>query len=349
MASVKNGRNGKSNLKRIIGIIIFALILGLAIYEFIYKENNNTEINSPIAENLETESNVNTVGQNEANIPDTEEIEDIQYDGQLILTMIDVGQADCFLLQQGDKTAMIDCGTRSSGKNAVEYLKNMGITYIDYVFGTHPHEDHMGGMYDIITNFEIGKIIMPKVDENITTNWYIKLLNEIVEGEFLVCHPTVGEIYNLGDATIKVIGPLSPANGNKNNYSTVLKVSYGEMDIIMTGDAEKEVEKDILMSGVDIDAEILKMGHHGSDTSNTDEFIDAISPDYGLISCGVGNKYKHPNESTMEKLKKRNITVFRTDENSTVVAIVTNKDVTFDCEPGDYLSGPQLSQKEDKQ
>lgn len=327
-----NGKNGRKRTKKetLITIAIILIIL-IAI------STKNT-----VLENQEMQQKSNS---NEEVYQDNSSSEDVQ--GELILTMIDVGQADCFLLMQNGETALVDCGTRSTGKDAVEYLKSIGITKLDYVFGTHPHDDHMGGMYDVITNFEVGKIIIPKVKEDITTNWYIKLMQEISEGEYQVQYPTVGDVYTLGNATMQVIGQLSDANGNTNNYSTVMKVSFGEMDIIMTGDAETEVEEEILASNVDLDAEILKVGHHGSDTSSSEEFLDAISPDYALISAKIGNKHEHPIKSTMENLEERNIEVYRTDENGTVIATITSDSVRFNCEPGDYLSGVELEKQEE--
>lgn len=272
-----------------------------------------------------------------------------KHQGELKLTMIDCGQADSFLLEQDGKTCLVDCGTRSTGKDVVQYLKDQGITKIDYLFGTHPHDDHMGGMYDVITNFEIGKVIIPKVkDGTVTTNWYLKLMKELKQNSYNIEYVSLGTIYQLGQATINVIGPINEPDENKNNYSTVLKVSFGEMDIIMTGDAEKKVEQDIIESGINLDAEILKVGHHGSDTSTSEAFLDAISPDYALISTEVGNKYDHPIKVTMDNLKSRNIEVYRTDENGTVVAHITTEDVSFDCQPGDYLSGTELAERSAK-
>lgn len=281
---------------------------------------------------------------------------DIVDDGELQLTMIDVGQADSFLLIQGDEVALIDCGTRSSGDDVVKYLKEHEITKIDYLFGTHPHDDHMGGMYDVITNVEIGKVIIPKVRANqVTSAWYIKLMDELKNGGtdeampnyggYDVEYATLGTEYKLGDATLKIIGPMEETYSNVNNYSTVLKVTYGQMDVIMSGDAETKVEKQILEAGENIDAEILKVGHHGSDTSTSDEFLNAISPDYALISTEVGNKFEHPIKTTMDKLKEQNIDVYRTDENGTVVVIITKKDAKFSTEPGDYLSGIEVKER----
>ena len=269
--------------------------------------------------------------------------------GELTLTMIDVGQADSFLLVQNGKTMLVDCGTRSTGEDVVKYLNEQGITRLDYVIGTHPHDDHMGGMYDVITNFEIGKIIMPEVEVGkVTTNWYVKLMQEIKQGAYELEYAKLGAVYDLGEASFKIIGPIETDESNLNNYSIVLKVTFGDMDVIMTGDAETKVEKAIIESGETLGAEILKVGHHGSDTSSSDEFLDAVSPLYALISAKVGNKYEHPIKSTMQKLEKRKIEVYRTDENGTVVATITANDVKFSTAPGDYLSGTELEEVKNK-
>lgn len=325
---MSNGKSGRKKIVRvivIIGVLIVLSYLGIDLNEFTNLSNS---------QNKET--------QHTSNVSDQKDLE-----GELILTMIDVGQADSFLLVQNGKTALVDCGTRSTGENVVEHLKQLGITKIDYVFGTHPHDDHMGGMYDVITNFDIGTIIIPKVESgSVTANWYMKLMKEINSGGYNLEYASVGTLYHLGDATMKVIGPITKEQSNLNNYSTVLKVSFGEQDIIMTGDAEKEVEEEILLSKENIDAEILKVGHHGSDTSSSEEFLDAISPDYALISSKLGNKHEHPIKSTMEKLEDRNIKVYRTDESGTIVVTITSNNVSFNSEPGDYLSGTELEKKE---
>ena len=277
-----------------------------------------------------------------------DEVPEQNVEGQLIVHMIDVGQADCFLLIQDGETALVDCGTRSTGKDAVEYLKTLGITKLDYVIGTHPHDDHMGGMYDVITSFDIGTVIIPDSrDGNITANWYVKLMKELKTGGYKICYAQEGDIFNIEDATMKVLSAETNVS-NTNNYSIVLKVSFGQVDMIMTGDAETEIEEKILKSGENIDAEILKLGHHGSDTSNSEAFIDAISPKYGLISCGYGNKYEHPIKEIMERLQDRNIKVYRTDESGTVIVTITSNDVSFNCEPGDYLSGVELEERNGK-
>lgn len=324
MANAKNGRKKKLT-KALLAIVILVLAI---IVEYVITSDEQQVPEQPNISNSQTQE------------------QPTQATGELKLYMIDVGQADSFLFVKGNKVALIDCGTRSTGKDVVEYIKSLGITRIDYVFGTHPHDDHMGGMYDIITNFEVGKIIIPQVKEGqVTTNWYIKLMKQIVDGNYDVEYSKTGNEYFLGGAKIQIVWQSELEQDNVNNYSDIIKVSFGDMDVLMTGDAETEIEEEVLRSGVQIDAEILKVGHHGSDTSSSDEFLDEIDPDYGLISCKVGNKYEHPTKNTMEKLQQREVEVYRTDECGTVIATITPGGVTFNCQPGDYLSGPELEEK----
>lgn len=345
--------NGKSNRKKlakiaagVIGVLV-VLIWGISLFD------STPEMNDPIPPDVIVDQGATEGTETQAptdeqkDTEDASETEVANAEEELMLYMIDVGQADSFLLVQNGKTALIDCGTQETGKDVVNYLKQLGIKRIDYLFGTHPHEDHMGGMYDVINNFEIGKIILPEVeDDKVTTNWYMKLMMAIKEIGYSVENATYGTTYQLGDASMKIIGPVvGPKGDDLNNYSTVLKVTFGEMDVVMTGDAEREVEDQILACGEDIDAEILKLGHHGSDTSTSDFFLDNVSPDYALISAGVGNRYKHPTKSTMEKLEENNVEVYRTDEDGTVIATITSDDVSFNCEPGDYLSGTELKER----
>ena len=324
MVNAKNGRKKKLT-KALLAIIILVLAI---IVETVITSDEQQEPEQPNISNSQTQEQPTEVT------------------GDLKLHMIDVGQADSFLFVKGDEVALVDCGTRSTGKDAVEYIKSLGITRIDYVFGTHPHDDHMGGMYDIITNFEIGKIIIPQVKEGqVTANWYIKLMKQIVERNYEVEYSKTGNEYSLGDAKIQIVWQSELEQDNVNNYSNIIKVCLGDMDVLMTGDAETEIEEEVLRSGVQIDAEILKVGHHGSDTSSSDIFLDDVNPDYGLISCKVGNKYEHPNKDTIEKLQQREVEVYRTDECGTVIATITPSGVTFNCEPGDYLSGSELEEK----
>ena len=325
MANGNSGRNKLVKTLVTIIILVIASIFGVNVSDIIPSE------------------------QVESQSQETSSQENVTELGEFNVHMIDVGQADSFLLIQGDEVALVDCGTRSTGKDVVEYLNNLGITKIDYVIGTHPHDDHMGGMYEVLVNFDIGTIIIPNLEnEDITTNWYLKLINEIKTGGYKVKYAKKDDVYYVGKTKMRILEAETDVNGNMNNYSIVLKVSFGDIDTIMTGDAETDIEEKILDSGADIDAEILKVGHHGSDTSNSEAFIDAISPEYALISSKVGNKYEHPIKSTMEKLEERNIEVYRTDECGSVVMTIEGNNIEFSCNPGDYMSGTELEMRSAK-
>lgn len=285
----------------------------------------------------------------ETSPPNTESTKppEVLVDGALTVIMIDVGQADSFLLIQDGKTALIDCGTRYDGDEILAFLSSLNITRLDYVFGTHPHDDHMGGMLEVIQGIEVGKLVVPEVEKGkVTSNWYKTL--EKAYANFNVVRPKVGDVYKLGDATMKVLGPIDTTPSNVNNYSTILMVSFGEMDILFTGDAETSLEKDLLESGVNLDAEILKIGHHGSDTSSSDAFLDAVSPEYGLLSTAIGNKHDHPIGEIMDKYENRGIEIYRTDQSGTVTLTITATDVEFSCEPGDYRDGIEMAEQEGK-
>lgn len=351
MSNGKNGRE-KPGLKLVIVIIVVVLsILGVNVSEYIPTDwiNPTTSQESEYDSTEHAEQDVS-----QENKEDSSELV-ISDESVLIVTMIECGQADSFLIQQGDMVALVDCGKVSTGDEVVAYLKSLGIEKIDYLFGTHPHEDHMGGMYEVITSFEIGKIIIP--DKQVTPGWFTKLMKEIRDGSYdpeepdkevryVVEYPEVGDTYELGEATIEVLGPVDLSSSNPNNWSTILKVSLGDMDVLMTGDAETSVEKALIKAGTDLEAEVLKVGHHGSDTSSSDAFLDEVDPDYALISAALGNNHDHPIKSTMEKLEEREIPVYRTDESGTVVVTITTDSVTFSTEPGDYLSGTELAERE---
>lgn len=260
----------------------------------------------------------------------------------LYVHMIDCGQGDCFLFEFNDKYALIDCGPKSSAENVLTYLKKENVDKLEFIVGTHQHEDHLGGAYSIISNYECGTFYMPKISKDlVTTDWYIQLMSKIKKDKIPVENPVVNEEFLLGNVVFRVVGQLNSkqAKVDLNNYSTVIKVSYGDMDILMTGDAEGKVEKSMLSANILSECEILKVGHHGAETSTSEKFLQTIDPDYALISCETGNKYKHPREETMEKLKKYDVKVFRTDEQGTVVVAVTENSATFNTEPGDYLDG----------
>lgn len=265
---------------------------------------------------------------------------------KLYMHMINVGQGDSFLFVQGDETALVDCGPQSAGDDVVNYLDKLGIEELDLVIITHPHEDHMGGLYQVLTNKKVDRIVMPKVKQGlVVSQWYLKDIRQIKTSRIPVTYPNLNDVFEIGSSKFKLVGMMTSRevkDDNINNYSLVFKVSFGNMDVLMTGDAEKELEEKLVKSGADIDAEILKIAHHGSKTSSTDEFLDAVNPDYAFISAKKGNDFKHPHKDTMDKLEERRIVLFRTDELGTVIATIGRNNVTFDKKTCDYLNGSEL-------
>lgn len=324
----KRKKNDKNKL--ILQLVSIALVFILSYFGYECTQNGGFEntINKAIA-SLDTKS--------------TSVIERKIVDGIMEVHTIDVGQGDSILVIQKDKVMLVDCGTRAKGATVAEYLKKLGITKIDILVGTHSHDDHMGGIAEIIRNFEIGTLYAPdNSKDNITTFWYMDFIDAVAEKNVKWVYPEVGHTLEIGEATAQIVAPNSKQYNDMNNYSIVLRVTYGETDILLTGDAEKLSEEEIINNGLYIDVDILKLGHHGSNSSTSEEFLKATTPQYAIISAGRGNTYNHPIKSVMERLEKMGITVYRTDESGNIIMSTDGKNITFNVEPGDYLSGDEL-------
>lgn len=229
---------------------------------------------------------------------------------------IDVGQADSVLIRNGNYNMLIDAGNNEDGEKLVNYFKSLGIEEFTYVFATHPHEDHIGGMDDIINNFKIDNYYMS--NKLSTTKTFMDVLDALDGCNLKYTVPNKGDTLKLGDANIKVIYP-GDDKSNINDSSIVLKITYGKNSFLLTGDATSNVERKIYNE--DIKSDVLKVAHHGSSYSSTDVFLDRVKPYYAVISVGKNNIYNHPSNKTLEKLNKRNIKVYRTDLDGTIVFI----------------------------
>lgn len=232
------------------------------------------------------------------------------------VSFIDVGQADSVLIRNGNYNMLIDAGNNEDGEKLVNYFKSLGIEEFTYVFATHPHEDHIGGMDDIINNFKIDNYYMS--NKLSTTKTFMDVLDALDGRNLKYTVPNKGDTLKLGDANIKVIYP-GDDKSNINDSSIVLKITYGKNSFLLTGDATSNVERKIYNE--DIKSDILKVAHHGSSYSSTDVFLDKVKPYYAVISVGKNNIYNHPSNKTLEKLNKRNIKVYRTDLDGTIVFI----------------------------
>lgn len=223
----------------------------------------------------------------------------------------DVGQADSILVMNEEQTMLIDAGNNDDGERLVQNLKTLGITKVDYLIGTHPHEDHIGGLDNIIQNFEIGTIYMPKVQTN--TKTFEEVLDIVKEKNLKITTPKIEDIFTVGQAQCQVLAVDSNVK-NLNLSSIVIQMKFDDITYLFTGDSEKEVEEKILKTGEEVKANILKVGHHGSDTSSGERFIQAVAPELSIISVGKDNSYGHPNQEIIQRLEEKGSQIYRTDE-----------------------------------
>ncbi len=223
----------------------------------------------------------------------------------------DVGQADSILVMNEGQTMLIDAGNNDDGEMLVQNLKTLGIDKIDYLIGTHPHEDHIGGLDDIIKNFEIGTIYMPKVQTN--TKTFEDVLDAISEKDLKVTTPKVKDTFQVGQAECQILSVDNKAE-NLNLASIVIQMKFDDMTYLFTGDAEKEVEEKILKDNKELKVNILKVGHHGSETSSSERFIQTVAPEISIISVGKDNSYGHPHQEILDRLEEADSKIYRTDE-----------------------------------
>ena len=250
--------------------------------------------------------------------------QEIQDGEKLQIWFLDVGQADSILIQNGDANMLIDAGNNEDGKKLVSYFQSLGIETFQYVIGTHAHEDHIGGMDDIIDNFDIDTFYMP--DAITTTATFESVLDSLEAKNIAFQTPSIDSIFKLGNATIDVLY-VGTDDSDLNNTSIVLKLTYGNTSVLFMGDAEKEVET--IIEKKDISADVLKVGHHGSNTSSSKTFLEKVNPSYAIISVGTGNSYGHPSNTTIQNLENQNIQIYRTDENGTIIMTSDGTDITF--------------------
>lgn len=228
---------------------------------------------------------------------------------------IDVGQGDCSLVVCDGQTLLIDAGENGHETEVINYLRSLGIEKLDYIIATHPHSDHIGGLPEVIEEFGMDNIIMPRLtkEQTPTTKTYTRMLEEIKASGAKVISAKVGSTYALGEASFEILGPVSNSAEDLNSMSVVAKVTHGENSFLFTGDAESDEEREIIGAGVDLDADVLKMGHHGSNTSSCKEFLAEVTPEICVIMCGEDNDYGHPHKEPLERLKKYTNEIYRTD------------------------------------
>jgi len=258
----------------------------------------------------------------------TEELQEQQEEsGELEVHFIDVGQGDAVLIRCGDHAMEVDFGDNDKGTLVQNYLENQGITKLDYAIGTHPDADHIGGMDVILYKFDVETVFMPDVTNNTAT--YRDVLQVCKNKDYQIEIPEWGASYQLGDASFQIICPVGEGYGDTNSYSIGIRLTYQDTSFVLCGDATVESEVEMLHTGEELSADVLKVSHHGSSTSTSEEFLQAVNPTYAVISCGKDNSYGHPHHEVMELLEEYQIQIYRTDEQGSIVAVSDGKEITW--------------------
>lgn len=242
---------------------------------------------------------------------------------------VDVGQADGAVIECDGEYAVIDAGYPENGPQMVSYLQELGADKLELVVATHPHGDHIGGLPNVLEAFETDTVWSSQLPYQ---NDYVRdFTNAAAARGVEVQKPRPGAEFRLGSASIRVIGPLKLEYEDANDLSLVLMVQYGENRFLMTGDMEEFAEHELVEAGVDLKADVLKVGHHGSYSSSSYRFLRESAPTYAVISCGAANEYGHPHDVTMSRLQDADIIIYRTDRMYTVVAESDGTNISFTC------------------
>lgn len=251
----------------------------------------------------------------------------ISYSKNIIkINYIDVGQGDSELIQVNGKNILIDAGPNDSIDKLMNYLNKQNIKKLDYVIATHPDEDHIGGMSSVIRKYDIGEFYAPK--KIATTQTFENMVKALKIKSIKINPGKSGMSLDLGkDVICELLAPNSDKYKDTNNYSIVIKITYGQSKFLFTGDAEKISETEMLDKNLDLSADVLKVGHHGSSSSSSKEFLDKVNPKIAIISCGKDNKYGHPHLKTITELKNRKIQIYRTDIDGSIVLISDGKKI----------------------
>lgn len=246
--------------------------------------------------------------------------------GFLQVHFIDVGQGDSILIETEGAAMLIDAGQNNKGSTVVEYLKARKISHLDYVIGTHPHSDHIGGLDTVLDAIPATTVIMPDVVHD--TKTFEDVLEALERNNLKVKKPVTGTEYSLGQATFTIIAPNSTTYEELNDYSIGIRLTYGNNSFVFTGDAGTLPEKEMLANVRDISADVLKLAHHGSVTAGSEDFLDAINSTYAVISVGKDNDYGHPHAEVLERIKDRNIKLYRTDVQGTIIFTSDGNNIT---------------------
>lgn len=293
-------------------LVLFLSSCGINLFQDTILVNNSNSLIETLATQVETS---------------TSDISAPQIYEPIQVIFFDVGQADCTLIKIGNHAMLIDAGNIGQESLILDYLSDYNITALDWLVATHPHADHIGSMAAVIRAMEsIGMIIMPDVIH--TTSTFARLLDAIEEKDIAVAASNPGDTYEMENVKIQVLAPNSNSYTDLNNYSVVLRMEYGNTVFLLTGDAEDISENEQLAAGYDLRADVLKVGHHGSHSSTTQKYLNAVSPSYAVICCGADNSYGHPHDEIVSRLTEYGSIIYRTDQNGTIIFESDGNEIT---------------------
>lgn len=259
--------------------------------------------------------------------------------GDMAVHFIDVGQGLAILVQSGGENLLYDGGNRSHADEVVQYLKNQQVETINYMISSHYDEDHLGGLVKCLDTFEVEHVLGS--DYVHTSDLFNTFMNTATAHAIIVEYPSVGDTYEFGTGSFTVMAP-DGISQNSNDNSVVIRLVNGNNSFMFMGDAEETSEQDMISTGMNLDCDVLSLGHHGSASSTSWDLLEATSPSWAVISCGLNNTYGHPAAETMGKLSDMDIPVFRTDDQGTVIALSDGNTISWTQEPcNDYTSGSE--------
>ena len=260
----------------------------------------------------------------------------VKAEGQFELHLLDVGQGQSVLINANGHYMLVDGGGRDSSSKVVSYLFQQGVSSLDCIVLSHYDEDHMGGIIGALSAFSCQVLLLP--DYTGETELYGSFAKAAISNGCVIMHAKAGNGFQIGGAEVEVVGPVQQNYIKENDKSLVLRLSYGNIHYLIGGDAEEQSELDIASSDQDISADVYIVDHHGGSTSSMDIFLDAVSPRYALVSCGLNNEYGHPSMEALQRLKNHGISLFRTDLQGTVVLYSDGNDTWFNQDPTDDWS-----------
>lgn len=255
----------------------------------------------------------------------------------LCITYLDVGQADCTILQCDGQTMLIDAGNRADAKVILNALETLEIEKFDYAVATHSHEDHIGAMAAVLREVPADYVVY--YPEQVETKVYKDFLKATEEIGAVHIEPELLKEYNFGEGKFQILAPNEEVCKDPNNCSVAVMVVYGKNKFLFTGDAEEQSEQKMLELGTSLEVDVFQTGHHGSSTSNSEAFLKAADPVYAIISCGEGNRYGHPHSEVLARLVDFDVMVYRTDTMGTITLVSDGTGISISTEKSADTSG----------